>query len=826
MSLLHDASHAWRALRRAPGFSLSVVVTLTVGLGAATATFAVVNGVLIRPLPYGNPDRLVSASFDIPSLSFSHAGQTPATYRAFKQFAHTIDDIALYRDGTQNVTDPAGLADPERMSVGWMTANAIPLLDVAPILGRSFGADEDAPKGPAAVIISEGLWRSRFGANRNVIGTTLMISGRPTRVIGVMPAAFRFPSASTQLWLPLQLDPNALYPGGFNYDAVARLRPGVSIDAARREFAAVLPRAPELSPNMAPGVSLRTVLDQAKPIPRLVPMRDDVVGDVARSLWMVAATAGLLFLVTCANVASLLLVRADGRQHELSLRAVLGASRSRVLAHFFTESALLAAVSMLAGLGVASVGVHALVSAGPSQLPRLAEVRVDAAAVAFAAVAGLLAALACGAIPAVRFLRADPAAGLREGGGRWGTASDHRQRARATLVAAQVAFALVVLAVSALLLRSVERLRAVRPGFDANGVATLWLSLPAERYATDTAVVQFYARLMRQVSALPGVTAAGLASHIPLTSHGTDVDPVFVEGAETIDQKIPPLELYVTADSGYFRAMGIPIVAGRGFAPFERQRPDEALISRETARVLFHDSTGRAAVGKRFRELPGGAWRTVVGVVGDVRDTSLAVPPMRMVYYPEAANGDTVDDQLARTVALVARTTGDVAATTRAMQRLVHDADATLPTFDVRSMQDAVAGSIARLTFTMIVLSVAAAATLLLSVVGLYGVIAYIVTLRTRELGVRIALGAEPRDVAMMVTRQGVALCATGMVAGLALVAVAGRFVRAFLFEVAPSDPLALGAAAALLTTCALLASWIPARRAARVNPVEALRAE
>ena len=338
--------------------------------------------------------------------------------------------------------------------------------------------------------------------------------------------------------------------------------------------------------------------------------------------------------------------------------------------------------------------------------------------------------------------------------------------------------------------------------------------------------MRFYARLSERSAQLPGVQSVGLTSRLPLENNGMDQDPMWVEGDESGSKSIPPLELYTSTDAGYFSAMRIPLIAGRTFDQIERQRGDEAIINQETAKQFFHDSTGQAALGKRFRSLPQQPWTTIIGVVASTRDTSLSSPPTRVVYFPEANSRDTIFNQLHRTMALVARTSGDVTATTRAMQQLIRDMDPTLPTFDVRSMRAAVSASTARLSFTMVILGIAAAVTLILGVIGLYGVIAYVVTLRTRELGVRIALGAQPRAVAAMVTRQGLVLSGAGIVVGLGLVVVAARFLRSFLFEIAPTDPLTLGASAAILIAFALLASWVPARRAARVNPIEALRAD
>lgn len=822
---MNDLAYTWRALRRAPLFTVTVILALTIGIGSAAAIFAIVNGVLLRPLPYGHSDRLVAAWHSMPVLSMDRAPQTPGTFLTYRRFATSLAGMGIYNEGSANVADPDGRGEPERMSVAWTSRELIPLLEVSPILGRTFSAQEDAPKGPNVTLISEGVWRSHFGGARDAIGKKLLVFGKPTEIIGVMPAAFRFPSGNTQLWLPLQLDPNAQFPGGFSYPGVARLKPGVSLEAAQREMQMVLPRITQVAPMLAPGITSQMLLDQAKPIVKLVPLRDDVVGGIARTLWIVAAAALLVLLVTCANVANLLLVRADARHRELAVRAALGAGRARIMAHFFTESAWLAGVSTALGLGAAYFAVRTLVAVGPAQIPRLAEIHVGPATIVFAVVTAGLVALACSAIPAIRFMGSDALSGLREGT-RGGTAGASRQRTRSALVAAQMALALVVLAASGLLYRSFQRLQAVRPGFDADGVATLWLSVPDVRYPKDSSIARFYAQLTERVRQLPGVLAAGMSSHLPLQENGQELDPFYAEGDVSTATKVPPLEFFATVDAGYFETMRVPLLAGRTFDRIERQRGDEAIISRETAIQFFHDSTGRAAINKRFRELPSGPWYTVIGVVGGVRDSSLQAAPARGVYYAQAVSPDTMMGGPKRTMAIVARTTGDVTATTRAMQRVVRELDPTLPTFEARPMRAVVDESIARLSLTMTVLGVAAGVTLVLGVVGLYGVIAYVVTLRTRELGVRIALGAQPRAVAAMVTRQGLFLSGAGIVLGLALVAAVGRFLRSLLYEVAPTDPTTLGAAAALLLAFALLASWIPARRAARVDPMEALRAE
>jgi predicted permease len=641
-----------------------------------------------------------------------------------------------------------------------------------------------------------------------------------------MPKAFRFPRAGTRLWLPLALDPAAPNPGGFNYNGVARLKDGVTTADAERELLTLLPRMVELFPFMAPGVPSQMLLDQAKPTPVLVPLLDDVTGAIARTLWMVAAAAGLVLLVACANVANLILVRADQRQREIAVREALGAGRARVMALFFSESLVLAGAAALGGLGLAWLAVRALVVAGPADIPRLAEVGIGPATLFFVLVVALLVCAICTVIPALRLGRVPQlSVALREGG-RSGTAGRSHHRLRGAMVVFQVSLALLVLAGSGLLLRTFQRLHAVEPGFNAERVATFWISLPQARYPGDSSLVRFYSALRGQVAGLPGVRNAGLTSRLPLVPRGMNANPFYSEDDADAATRIPPLQIFTTVDGNYFQVMGIPLLAGRTFNRLDVQRGGEAIISQRTAEQFWKDPTGQAALGKRFRDLPGWPWYTVIGVVGNTRDTSLAAPVSQTVYFPEIVRDDTVNSQLARTMALVVKTQGDAADITGQVQQVVRTLDPTLPTFDVRPMETVLRASTAQLSFTISILGAAAVVTLLLGAIGLYGVLTYLVTLRTRELGVRIALGAEPRAVARMITRQGLVLTAAGIGGGLVLLALVSRFLESFLFGVDTSDPVTLGTAALALIAISALASWIPARRAARVDPAGALRAE
>ena len=805
---------------------MTAALTLVIGLAASIAIFAVVNAVLLRPLPYGSADRLVGVWHDLPPLNLKKATQTPSTWLTYQRLATTIEGIGIYQESAANVGAVGGSGDPQRVQSAWVSHELIPLMQVQPLAGRAFRPEEDVLNGPRVVMISEKLWRVKFGADPAIVGKSMDIGGASREIVGVMPARFRFPTPETDLWLPLQIARDG-FGEGFSYNAIARLKPGITVEQAQRDFAAVLPRITELYPNFVPGVTTKMLLDQAKPVPVVTSMHDDVVGGISRTLWMVAAAAALLLLVACANVTNLILVRADGRQRELAVREALGAGRARVLGHFLSESAVLTVFAGVAALGVAWAAIRALL-ASPVTIPRMAEVTIDPASIAFAIGVMAVVVVIVSIFPAMRIGKVHLFSALREGG-RGGTSGKAQQRVRGALVAAQIAIAVVVLAGSGLLLRSFQQLNAVRPGFSADNVATLWLSLPRARYLSDTAIVRFYARLDDRLASLPGVEYAGMTSRLPLTTNGFNQNPFYPEDdAATWANKIPPLQLYTTVDGDYFKAMGIPLLAGRSFGALDGQIASEAVISRRTAVQFWNDSTGQRVLGKRFRSLPQGPAYTIVGVVGDTRDSSLASPASQAVYFPNAMGGDTVFTQVRRTVALVIKPRAGVtpSSVVTAAQAVVRELDPSLPTFDIKPMSQVWAASVSQLRFTMLILGAAAVITLLLGAIGLYGVMAYAVTLRTRELGVRIALGAQPMEVAAMMTKQGLGLTGLGIAAGLGTFAVVARFLQSFLYGVAPADPLTLIGTSLLLVAIAALASWIPARRASRVDPAETLRAE
>ncbi|HKW00300.1 MAG TPA: ABC transporter permease [Vicinamibacterales bacterium] len=818
-----DVRYAARSLRRSPAYTIAATAVLSVGIGATVTIFAIVEGVLLRPLPFGHPDRLVGAWHDMPSIGLMHQPQAPATYFTYKLLAHSIDGIGVYREADVNVAQPGGASEPERLANARISATLLPVLEVAPLLGRPFTEADDRPGAAPVALISEGLWRSRFAGDVAVIGRPLEVDGVRREVIGVMPASFRFPSAATALWIPLQLDPVEPPASAFAYGAVARLKPGVAVADATREFAAVLPHAPEVVPKFVPGITTRQILDQVHPAPTLVPLREDLTGAIAGTLWILAFAATLVLLVACANVANLTLVRADTRQREVALRAALGAGRVRLLLHFFVESCLVAGISAALGLAAATLGVRLFVRTDPANIPRLAEVSVDWGVTLFAIAIAALVAIACGLVPALRFRR--PAAAIRDGG-RSQTAARAQHRLRGALVAIQIAVALIAMAGSGLLLRTVAHLHAVRPGFDAARVSTFWISLPAATYKGDGPIVTFYSGLVERVRGLPNVEAAGLASRLPLESHGLDPNPLYPEDDPSYGNKLPPLQLLTSVDEHYFHAMGIPLLAGKPFERMNAQRDGEAIVSSSTARLFWNDATGAAALGKRFRLLPTRRLYTIIGVTADVRDTALTDASSPVVYFPETIEADATVPQTKRTMALVVRTANEQDGVADAVRKVVRDLDPSLPVFDARPMSVVVGAATAQLTFVIGLLGAAAAMTLALGAVGLYGMLGYVVTLRRRELGIRLALGASPRAVTVAFTRDGVGLAALGIVVGLGVFGIVARYLRTWLFGVAASDPVTIGASVAALLAIATLASWAPARRAARVNPVEALRAE
>jgi len=815
--------HALRSLRRTPAYTMAALLTLVLGLASVGSMFAIVYGVLLAPLRYGEPDRLVSVSLQ--SAELGKIRQPPAVYFTYKKFAKSIENVGFYRTGSSNLWIEGDGAAAESVIATWVTASMMPLLQVPPLLGRSFSADEELRGGPQAVILSEAEWRSRFAAAPDVIGKTLMVNSVPRVIVGVMPARFAFPlygntdTTGTRVWLPVKHTDRATVED-FSYAAVARLAPGATAEQAQRELAALLPRMAESFPSVESGRSTVSWLAEVKPTPVVLPLREQITGGIARTLWMLAAAAKLVLLVAWANVSNLMLIRADGRQQELAVRQALGASRMRIAGHLLGESLLLGVSAGALALLIAHGAVRALVAFGPTSVPRLAELGVGLPTVVFIALLTLVGVIVCAALPALWVRRASLSNKLSDGA-RGASTGIARQRLRASITALQIALALVVSVGSALLLRTAHSLSQVHPGFDAHELTILRTLLPSARY-DETAAVAFYARLIERVSQLPSVRAAGLTMRVPLGG-GMQLSQSY-----RIETDGRTLALPVNmVDAGYFATMKIPLLAGRGFRALEQQDSADILISQRAAETLFGDASGAAAIGKQLSIASTGPSYTVIGVVGDVRDEDLSTPPVAMVYRPQAVSTNPKVEPVARGgLALVVSSSGPPGALLPAIRQIVRELDATVPVFNVETMDEVVRASTARLSLVLTLMSAAAAITLLLGSIGLYGVMAYTVALRTREFGVRVALGADPRRIARLVAARGLLLTAIGVALGFALYALVAPFLRAFLYGVTTSDPSTLVATTLALVGAASLASWLPARRAARVDPALALRAE
>jgi predicted permease len=820
--------YALRSLKRTPVFTIAVILTLAVGVAAVGSMFAIVYGVLLAPLPYEQPERLVSVRLQTPDAG--EIQQPPALQVTYAQRARTLEGVAFYRTGSTNLWSEGSDATADSVVATWVSASMMPLLGIPPLLGRSFTPEEELRGGPDAVVLSEHEWRTRFGAATDVIGRTLMVNSVAREIVGVMPARFSFPSAETRVWLPAKRFDNATV-GDFAYRGVARLAPGASVEQARRELAAVLPELAEAFPRLDSTAidrtqgrlsesSTATWLADVRPQPIVQPLHEYVTAGIARPLWLLAAAAGLVLLVAWANVSNLLLIRADGRQPELAVRAALGAGRLRTATHFAAEALLLGATASMLALLLVYGAVGTLVAFGPADVPRLAELDVGLPTVAFIGLVAAVGVVICAAVPAARSWRTRLSNNLREGG-RGTSAGKSRLHLRAAITTLQIAVALVVTIGSALLLRTAHGLYQVHPGFDTTQVTTLRTQLPAARYH-DSNVVSFYARLTERVRQLPSVHSAGLTMKLPLGG-GATLDQAFRTRRDGQPRTLP----VSIVDDGYFAAMSIPVLAGRGFRPLELERGTDILISRHAAMTLFGDPVGAASVGRRLMLEPSGREYTVVGVVGDVRDQDLATPPASMVYRPLVVPADPAAEPGVRlNMALVVRTTGPAGAIVPGIRRSVQELDPTVAIYNVEAMSEVVRASTARLSLALALMATAAAITLVLGTIGLYGVMAYMVALRAREFGVRVALGAAPNRIARQVAARGLVLTAIGIAAGFVIYASSAPLLQSFLFGVTVADPATLAGATLVLMGTTTLASWLPARRASRIDPAHALRAE
>ena len=811
-----DLRLALRRLRKRPGFTAVAALTLALGIGATTALFSVVNGVLLKPLPFQEPERLVALWHAMPGIGLDRMGLATGTYFTFRDENRVFEELGLWSTPLMTVT---GVAEPEWVAALQVTDATLRLLGVRPALGRLFTAEDVDPSSPLTVILGHGYWQSRFGGDPGVIGRSLTVNGDPMEVIGVLPRAFSFMDREPAMLSPFRLDRSRAIVASFNYPAIARLRPGVTLEEARADLVRLIPLAVEKYPG---GFTLERAREtQLSPLVR--PLKEEVVGGVDTVLWFLLGAVGIVLLIACANVANLFLVRADGRQHEVAVRTALGAGRGRIAREFLLESLALGILGGATGLGLAFGAIQLLKTIGAQNLPRLHEIALDPPVLIFTLGVSVLAALFFGSFPVLKYARPDLVSSLKEGG-RGGTEGRQRHRARSGLAIAQVALALVLLIGAGLMIRSLGALWGVHPGFERpEEVLTFSLFIPSAEVADHDGVARTHERILRAIEAIPGVAAVGLSTSVPMDRRGyTNMTHV-----KDITGESPPSRRYKFVSEGYFETMGIPVLAGRPIAwPDIHGRRPVAVVNERFAREYFDGPA--AAIGKLIAQDPDGGWREIVGVVGDVHDDGLDREARVLVYWPFAVSDFWGADVLVmRSLVYAVRAAGvaphNVLGQVRAA---VWSVNPNLPLANVRTQKAILDLSTARTSFTMVLLSIAAAVALLLGAVGIYGVISYIVAQRTREIGVRVALGARREDVRRLVLRQGGLVVAVGIAVGLAAAVGLTRLMSAMLFGVSPLDPVTYAAVSVGLGIIALLAIYIPARRAANVDPVEALRWE
>ena len=811
-----------RRLRRTPWFTLMTLVTLAAGAGATIAVFSVVESVLLKPLPYPHADRLVGVWHAAPGLNIDKLNMAPANYFIYREQNRVFEDIGVYTGVSRSVQ---GLSTPERVPGLDVTDGVLPILGIQPALGRVFSRADDTPGAPLTIMMSYGYWQRRFGGDKTIVGRSIRVDGQLRQVIGVLPKNFRFLDWGPQdLLVPMQMDRGKTHLGEFNMDGVARLKPGVTLQQANTDIERMLPIVWSSFPP-PPGFSVN-LFKTAHIGANVIPLRQDVVGDVGQVLWILMGGIGIVLLIACANVANLMLVRAENRHQELAVCAALGAGRKRIASEFLLESAIIGITGCALGLGLAWGALKLLVSLAPAGLPRVEDIGIDLPVLGFTVVIAILCSLLFGSIPALRYAGTRASTGLREGG-RALSQGRARHRTRNALVVVQVSLAFVLLICSGLMLRTFRALTHASPGYDNTAaVQTFTIDVSEADVPDSTQAIRTQEAILDRIAAIPGVTSVAIANSVPMDDNGWS-DVFFAQDKNYPDGSMPPVRRFNFVSPGFWKTMGIPLIAGRDYTwEDDYQKLPVAIVSDRVARETW--GTAQNALGKMVRVSSKDDWRQVVGVVGDVHADGLDQDVPKVVYWPLLMhNFESTGDNVRRYVKFAVRTprAGEESLNSE-IRRAVWSIDANLPLVDVRTMDYYYSKSMARTEFTLVMLGAAASMALLLGVIGLYGTIAYSASQRRREIGIRIALGAQRGNITRMFVRQGMLVAGIGVVCGLAVALLATRLLHSLLFHVGAMDPLTYVSACVGLVGAAALASYLPTRRTLKVNPVEALRSE
>ncbi|HTW63441.1 MAG TPA: ABC transporter permease [Bryobacteraceae bacterium] len=822
---MRSLRQVFRRFGRAPMFTSVALITLALGIGANTAIFSVVNGVLLKPLPYPQANRLIGVWHVAPGISgiSGDVNCTPTMYFTYREQNRTFQDFGLWSNDGVTVT---GIGEPEQVRALDVTYGTLNALGVQPVLGRWFSEADDTPGGRDTTILTYGYWQRRFGGDKSVVGRSINIESKPHTIIGVMPQNFRFLNSQAELILPEQFDRNKIFLGNFSYQGIARLKPGVTMQQASTDVARMVPIWIKSWPPV-PGFS-RELFENAHIGPKLQPLKQEVVGNIGATLWVLMGTIGLVLLIACANVANLLLVRAESRQQELAVRAALGAGWGRIAREMLLESLTLGVLGGALGLALAYAALRMLIAKGPATLPRLGEIGVDPLVLGFTIFVSLLAGLFFGLIPAIKYAGPHVALSLRGSGSRSITQGRERHRARNTLVVVQVALALVLLIGSGLMIRTFQALRSVEPGFtQPEQVQLLRISIPESEVKDPERAMRMENDILDKLAAIPGVVSAAFASKAPLEDINRSNDLLYARDKTYSAGQIPPVRAFRYITPGFLQTVGTGLIAGRHFTWTDiYQKRNVAIVSANLAREMW--GSPAAALGKQIHSGTKDAWREIVGVVADVYDDGVEQKPPATVYWPALMDHFELDEGYVTRYGVFAVRTNraGTASFLGQARQAIWSVDPNTPIFRVRTLADVYDASMARTSFTLVLLAIAGIMALVLGVVGIYGVIAYAVTQRTREIGIRMALGAQPGGLQGMFVRQGLLLAAIGAVLGLVAAAGLTRLMSSILFKTAALDPMTYALVSAVLIGAAALASYVPARRATAIDPLEALRTE